>query len=837
MKKLFAVLLAVAMVLSMAACVKTPDSTDPSNPDATNPTGNGNTPGLDGDADVHTFHDYNSILPSNWNELTYKDANDSDMISYLNSSFFSFNYEFDEYGEIVPGGFTVEYSAATKLEDVTTEYAEAWGLGDVSTGYAWKITLRDDLKWDNGDPIDAADFVYTMKEQLNPLFQNYRADSYYAGSVNLIGAKDYAKQGQSGWFAADSIYSEYTEEIDGELLFRLGEPTDDCNAEIYIRSWLGAPASYTAEKLAEFMVANYWGSLDNVNVDVLAKMENKTLAEIKADAEMNACWEDILGWWKTDPGEELCFFVAQYTYPEFSWDNVGIFTTGDYELVIVLYQPIALLKDDGSLSYQAAYNLSGLPLVHEATYEACKQAPAEGSTLWTTNYNQSVENTRSWGIYKLDSFQSGKQYVLTKNENWYGWNMEQYEGQYQTDRIVCEMIEEWNTAWVKFQAGELDGIGIDVSIASEYKGSSRAYFTPSSYMGSLQIQSLRAGLEDRETDGVNKTILLYQDFRNAIALGIDRADYTTKCTTASLPGYGLFGDIHYYDVENGGVYRNTDEAKKALCNTYNVNIDDYGGDLDKAVASITGYNIEEARRLIDKAYDEAKAAGDISDTDVVVLTYGTSVDNEATRRHFDYFNNAFQKMCEGTKLEGRISLEFDSSFGDKWADDFRSGAYDLCSGGWQGAAWDPGYLLMAYLDESYRYATGWDTTTQMMTFTMVGVAEDGGDITETMSLMDWWYCLNGYSGCKYDWSENGLPQEKRLQLIAALEEQILESYWSVVLYGSYSASMLSYKIDYISYDYNTFMGYGGLRYMTYNYDDAEWAAAVAAQGNQLNYKN
>ena len=32
------------------------------------------------------------------------------------------------------------------------------------------------------------------------------------------------------------------------------------------------------------------------------------------------------------------------------------------------------------------------------------------------------------------------------------------------------------------------------------------------------------------------------------------------------------------------------------------------------------------------------------------------------------------------------------------------------------------------------------------------------------------------------------------------------------------------------------MGYGGVRYMTYNYNDEEWAAAVAEQNGELNYK-
>ena len=52
---------------------------------------------------------------------------------------------------------------------------------------------------------------------------------------------------------------------------------------------------------------------------------------------------------------------------------------------------------------------------------------------------------------------------------------------------------------------------------------------------------------------------------------------------------------------------------------------------------------------------------------------------------------------------------------------------------------------------------------------------------------------------------------------------------------NFGASLISYKLDYISYDYNTFMGYGGLKYATYNYTDEEWAAEVEALGGEIDY--
>jgi ABC-type transport system substrate-binding protein len=557
--------------------------------------------------------------------------------------------------------------------------------------------------------------------------------------------------------------------------------------------------------------------------------------EFSSQEEIIAAWDALIGWWQTEPNEELHFFLTDYTYPEMDFENVGIFV-GDteYEIVLVLAKQLNLLKDDGSLSYEAAYNMSSLPLVHKATYEAAKVAPTEGVDLWTSKYNSSVETTMSWGPFVLESYQAGKQHVLARNENWYGYALEENEGLYMTDKIVCDIVEDWQAAWVKFQAGEVDGIGIDVSIAADYKGSDRAYFTPSDFVSSLQLQSNVEQLKARETEGVNKSIMGYTDFRKALSLAINRDEFTQQCTTASKAGFGLYNSMHYYDVANGGVFRNTDEAKKVLCNVYNVDYTKYDS-LDKAEAAITGYDVEAAKALVTKAYNDALAAGDIKATDKVVLTFGTGSINESVERQYEYLKNSWVEMVKGTPLEGRLEFEL-KDFATAWANDFRAGAYDICMGGWSGAAWDPGYFLLAYLSPDYMYSAAWDTSSAMMTFTMKGVGANGEDITDTMSLIEWYDCLNGSSGAKYNWSRTALEEDQRLQLIAALEEQVLSVYYTVPLANSFSASMLSYKVDYVTYEYNTFMGYGGLKYMNYNFDDEDWAAKVAEEGGKLNYK-
>ena len=810
------------------------------------------------DGEEFTYNIYTTVSPSNWNELTYQDENDTQIMNYIMSPFFEFDYEYDENGEIVPGGFSVKYSAVRAIEDVTDDYADEMGYNDAAVsvgGYAWKFTLRSDLKWDDGTPIHAEDFVYTMQEQLNPDFFNYRADSYYNSGTMIHNARNYLFQGQGGWYAARNAFSVFDESIYDMIIFSLGNSTEN---EAYgkvvntFRTGMGFPDSYTAADVATYITTYGVNSVVDATVDEILALQGKTYSQIMADEALMATWKKVLACWQTEPNEELDFFVVDYTFPEMDFSEVGLRVgANENELILLLDKNVNILDGDGSLTYLAAYQLSSLPLVKKDLYEQCKQSPVSGSTLWTSTYNSSVETSASWGPYKLTQFQPGTSYTLERNENWYGYQLEKYEGQYQTDKIYCRTIAEWNTAWQAFQIGDLDSIGITTTIADDYKNSSHALFTPSDLVASMQLQSSPDALKARETAGVDKEMLLYTDFRKALSLSLDRAEFAATTTVSSLAGFGLFNSMHYYDVAHGGVYRNTEPAMRVILDVYGGVENDDGtwtlggqvyGDLVEAYDAVTGYDLALAKELLTSAYNEALAAGTISATDKVVLTFGSAEWTEVLQQRFDFLKASFAELAKGTPLEGRLDCELNTSFGDEWAESFRNGEYDICLGGWNGAAWDPGYFLLAYLDPSYMYSAAWDTSSEEMTFTMPTVSDwteeenkkAGLGVELTMSLMDWYACLNG-TGSNYNWSAGTVPDDVRLELIAALEKVILEHYYSVPMYNEFAAELYSYKTEFISTEYNTFMAYGGIQYMTYNYNDAEWADYI--ENNTLDYRN
>ena len=779
--------------------------------------------GYEDDGKNYTYNTYENLIPTNWNELTYQDANDSTLIEYINGSFFAYDYQYDADGEIVSGGFETQYSAATKLEDVTDLYAGQYAIpADATDSYAYKITLRDDLMWDDGTPITAEDFVYTMQQQLDPLFQNYRADSFYNDLISIHNAKDYLSQGTFGKVTARDFYETWeTAKDDTSLFFTLDKSST-------VGAWIAdVYGSYLFSNTPAWVLSALGCAATE---EEMLLLEGKTWAEISADATLTAIWENTLAFWKSLPDEELDFFAKEYTYPEVKWEEVGMFV-GDsvYEIVLVVDYPLTLLDENGNLDYKTVYDFGGrLPLVKKDLYEACKQAPQEGSDLWTTNYCTSVETSASWGPYKLTYFQADKQYILEKNEYWYGWNMEEYDGQYMTDKIVCDQVADWDSAWLLFQQGMIDSVSIDTKVADKYKYSEQAVFTPDDYVGSLQLQSDYEALKSRETYGYNKTLLAQTDFRKALSLAINRTDYNNICTLASKAGYGLFNSMHYYDIANGGVYRNTDVAKQVLCDVYGVDVTKYDS-LDAAYEAITGYDIFQARKLVNKAVNAAIKSGDYNGTDIVKLTFGTGSITEATTRSFEYIKKAWTEMVVGTKLEGKLELELVDK-GAAWANDFRAGGYDVCMGGWSGAAWDPGYFLLAYLSPDYMYSSAWDTSSVIMEFDIDPYKEG----KEAYSLLDWYNILNGLHS-DYNWAVGMVEDETRLTLIAALEKEILSVYYTVPLQNYHSATLISYKWEYASRDYNIFMGYGGLRYMTYKYTDEEWAKFCADNNYSIDY--
>ena len=786
------------------------------------------------DSRQYTLREYTAQLPGQWCTIVSSDSVNNDMESYMTSAFYEFNYKFDADGKIVPGAYTVEYSAATKLEDVTKKYAGQYGLAtDAKKGQAFAMTLRNDLKWDDGTPIKAADFVYTMTQQLSPKYLFKTASNYYSGNYVIHNAENYVKQGQKGWFDNGSMnlkYSDLALGADGKYTLKGNECTIALKKPLV---WLrGDTLDFCVTDTPQYFDTEAYASLlalADANGDVAVTAESLALLTtvITAKADWGETKENTVG-----------YMYVNYEYPAMDFSEVGYFVgENEYELVMVIDGTLKPLDEEGNLTYEAGYYFSNWPLVKKDLWEKCEDTT---KTPYANSYCTTLEKSASWGPYKLTNYQNDKTYTVSRNDKWFGYGLEQYAKQYQTDTIITNKIPEWDTAWLSFQNGDLDSISMDVKIASDYRTSRQAFFTPDTATGCLNLQSLATS----RTDKRNNLLLNYADFRKAISLALNRDDYCAKNRPSSQAALGLLNSMYYYDVENGKVYRDSVQAKEAILNAYGAEKVEGGwkvgtvvySNIDEAVDAMTGYNVTLARQLMTSAYNKAKADGNYRDGEKIILTFGIAEQTANTDRTKNWFQAAFDDATKGTALEGKISIEY-YIFSDKtWDTEFTDGKYDLCFGAWSNAPFNPAYLLCETQIGEVRWAQEWDPTKVNVTVKATP-DDDHKDGIYTYNLAQWRYILQGKEK-----DGETLPNfknftiEEQLTALGAVEAAILKEYYSVPVFSLYSASLMGYKTDYVTYEYNTFMGYGGIRYMSYNFDDTEWAAFVSEKGGKLNYK-
>jgi hypothetical protein len=114
---------------------------------------------------------------------------------------------------------------------------------------------------------------------------------------------------------------------------------------------------------------------------------------------------------------------------------------------------------------------------------------------------------------------------------------------------------------------------------------------------------------------------------------------------------------------------------------------------------------------------------------------------------------------------------------------------------------------------------GYETDKVMVELTVKGT-------TLETSLQNWAHWCNGDAVEVIDsklgkFAEYTYPE--RCEVFAALEYTYLDSFVTAPMYYRNGASLLSRKLEYATNDYLQLVAYGGLRYITYNYTDAEWA--------------
>lgn len=775
LRKAIATSVITCMAFSMTGCgAKDKGNNGNSNGEATNTTNDVTTEKLS-----YTFNDNIGVSPDKWNPHEWQSNDESYILGYTTVGLYDFklNESKDNY-EIIP-----EMAAAEPV-DVTSEYAgnEIYHVpSDATEGYAFKIALNEKACWEDGTPINADTYIYSMKQLLDPHMSNYRAGSYTSGRMIIANAAEYLHSGQKI----------YTPIYDGEG-YREVEDKDMLASFTQSVAFFGKSAKeyYEADSKDKFMDAD--------GTDLYAKYSEKDYFELTEEAK-----KDILtisaNFGDTNPEayKEWCV-TFDGVNEEVSFDSVGLIKTGDYEITFVLANPIS--------DFYLHYSLSSNFLVYEDKYEAYKKQTGD---IIKTTYGTSVDTYMSYGPYKLTEFQVDKQITMEKNENWYGYSDGKHEGEFQATKINTQIIEAQATALQLFLQGKTDYVELSNDDMATYRSSDFIRFKPQTYTSKLTFNTDKEMLKKRQSVGVNKTILASKDFRKGLSLAIDRTEFAAQCTATHKAGYGILNYNYVSDPATGQLYRNTPQAEKVLCDYYGVD----------SVDQITGYDREKAKELITKAYEEAYAAKEINDTDIVELEFLVYSSDDMYVKTINFIQEAFTAAAEGTPLEGRIKIKMTPDA--DYYDHARQGQFEIIVSTWGGSSMDPFGTMECYADPAKLFEYGFKPE-------QVDVTIDINGESITKSFYDWYVAL-----CNGDYAVADI--DTRVTILAAMEATILEENCTTPIYYRTSAELWSRKALLGSDDFVQIVEFGGVRHLGFAYDDAAWDAYCAENNNQLTY--
>ena len=350
-KRPMAVILAVILCLSLTGCMAVSAATVSAGPEAS------------------TAIYYMDTLPGNWSIESAQTPEKE----YLRDLTTTALYRAED-GEVAP-------ELAALPEDVTQDYYGTYGIPtDAQRGYAFRISLDEQVFWENGTAVTADDVLFAVEKML--LSESCSQDYLW-----IAGAEEFT----AGWEReTDNVIS--LEEAGFDSVTAAGEAG-------YHRFYVDMEHFWGLE-------AGWGSTMNRTRVQDYAMPTGLNEMYLTSGYLYNQYLADGMGY-----DHLQAEFVGISAEPEnrMTMEDVGILKTGEHEFVVIAGEPVT--------ASVAAARLSKLCLFAQELYNEA--------------YGTSTETYSSYGPYRVVSA-GAEEIALERNPYWQGDT-----GAYPADRIVC----------------------------------------------------------------------------------------------------------------------------------------------------------------------------------------------------------------------------------------------------------------------------------------------------------------------------------------------------------------------------------------------------------------
>ena len=313
-----------------------------------------------------------SSLPASWNPLSPAESKKQWLLNQTTAPM----YQFAADGSWIP------VLAQNLPEDVTADYAGTYGIPATAIGgYAYRIFLNPDACWENGQPITASDYIFSIQKLLED------------------------EENRDNWtFLANSKAI-----LSGKTL-----PTDEI---VTLRS-AGFTSLQEAKKAGytDFYLntTRFWG-LDGGWRSILDHSRLQDFAMPSGMDERFVSPAYLFEYYLSDGAENSrlqreFIGISKDSGEVMTMDKLGLLSTGSHELVIILQKAAA-----PSTLMQKFENLF---LIRES--------------CWGKDFATSPETYCGYGPYRITAADSS-QIILEPNTNWWGAPVTE-----DFDRIICK---------------------------------------------------------------------------------------------------------------------------------------------------------------------------------------------------------------------------------------------------------------------------------------------------------------------------------------------------------------------------------------------------------------